>query len=399
MRNIILFETTERHANLLPLAYTRPIADFRVGILTIRQKWERLLLGNYSYYPDLTLRALFPMILLPDGDNIFINAEIIPNRTLAERVANLKVSHALVANGELIALRGTEEQYIHRTVDEEEYTDPLTRIEYIYDVFRHNPAQIIADYALICHGRRSQSLPQSNTWIGPQRDKEGNPQIYIEEGANVQASILNTTEGPIYIGVGAEVMEGSMLRGPLALCHDSHINMGAKIYPGTTIGPWCKVGGEINNTVFFGYSNKAHDGYLGNAVIGEWCNIGAGTNASNLKNDYSKIRVWNYAQRRFMRTDLQFCGLIMGDHSKIGINGMLNTATVMGVAVNLHGSGYPRTFIPSFTQGSPTGGFKDLPLDDFFNMAQRMMSRRSVSLTRHDRELFKHVAEQALEYK
>lgn len=194
-------------------------------------------------------------------------------------------------------------------------------------------------------------------------------------------------------------MEGSLIRGPFALGQHSTVKMGAKIYTGTTIGPWCKVGGEVSNAVIFGYTNKAHDGFLGNAVIGEWCNIGAGTNASNLKNDYAKIRVWNYPRRTFMRTDLQFCGLIMGDHSRIGINGSLNTATVIGVGVNLHGTGFPRTFIPSFSKGSPAGGFRDMDMRTFLDMAERMMSRRGIPLTDHDRRLFEHVEAQSRAFK
>jgi UDP-N-acetylglucosamine diphosphorylase/glucosamine-1-phosphate N-acetyltransferase len=230
-------------------------------------------------------------------------------------------------------------------------------------------------------------------------DEQGRPLIFLEEGASVEAATLNTKFGPIYIGAEATVMEGSNLRGPIALCEHATVNMGSKIYPGTTIGPHCKVGGEINNAVIFGFSNKAHDGYLGNAVIGEWCNIGAGTNASNLKNDYSKIRIWNYAKRTFMRTDLQFCGLMMGDHSKIGINGMLNTATVIGVGVNLHGSGFPRVFIPSFSQGSPSGGFTDVPLNKFFDIAERAMARRAIKLSDDDKTLFECIAQKAAEFK
>jgi UDP-N-acetylglucosamine diphosphorylase/glucosamine-1-phosphate N-acetyltransferase len=215
----------------------------------------------------------------------------------------------------------------------------------------------------------------------------------------VEGVTINVKNGPVYIGRNVQVMEGSSLRGPLAICADAQIKMGSKIYGGTTIGPFCKVGGEIDNTVFFGFSNKAHDGYLGNAVIGEWCNIGAGTNASNLKNDYSKIRIWNYAESRFMRTDLQFCGLIMGDHSKAGINCMFNTATVVGVGVNFHGCGFPRTFIPSFSQGSPEAGFSNVSVSAFMQLASRVMGRRGLELTDVDKAIFEKIYEMALAYK
>ena len=246
---------------------------------------------------------------------------------------------------------------------------------------------------MIANGRTSCALSASNTVIG-------DPDlVFVEEGAYVEGAFLNTNGGPIYIGKDAQVMEGSCVRGPMALCEHSNINMGSKIYSDTTIGPWSKVGGELNNVVVFGYSNKAHDGFLGNAVIGEWCNIGAGTNASNLKNDYSKIRVWNYPDHTFMRTDLQFCGLIMGDHSKVGINCMFNTATVVGVGVNIHGSGFPRTFIPSFSEGSPVGGFTDVQLKKFFDIANRAMARRGLLLTDLDYEIFEEIYKIADTYK
>ena len=229
--------------------------------------------------------------------------------------------------------------------------------------------------------------------------EEGSRKLFIEDGASIEGAIINVKDGPVYIGRDSVIMEGATVRGPLALCNNAKIRMGARIYGGSTFGPYCKVGGEIDNAVFFGYSNKAHDGYLGNAVVGEWCNIGAGTNASNLKNDYSKIRVWNYAKHTFMRTDLQFCGLIMGDHSKIGVNCMLNTATVLGVGVNLHGSGFPRVFVPSFSEGSPAGGFKDVSLKKFCEIAERVMSRRGLELTEQDRRILERVREVASRFK
>lgn len=396
--NVILFDTPAAHGNLLPLSYTRPVADFRVGILTIAEKWKRRLQGRFSYLPDQSLRDLYPAERT--GDNLYINGALLPDAHLVAAVKGLQPGHTLYKGDELLALRGTKESFLSPSeCKHTDYDYEPTILRFVYDVFLHNAAQIEADYRLLAAGRRSQPLPQTNLWLGPKRYDDGLPRIFIEEGAHIEGVTLNTTDGPIYISADAEIMEGSLIRGPFALGQHSTVKMGAKIYTGTTIGPWCKVGGEVSNAVIFGYTNKAHDGFLGNAVIGEWCNIGAGTNASNLKNDYAKIRVWNYPRRTFMRTDLQFCGLIMGDHSRIGINGSLNTATVIGVGVNLHGTGFPRTFIPSFSKGSPAGGFRDMDMRTFLDMAERMMSRRGIPLTDHDRRLFEHVEAQSRAFK
>jgi UDP-N-acetylglucosamine diphosphorylase/glucosamine-1-phosphate N-acetyltransferase len=397
MDNILLFETENQHLNLLPLSYTRPIADFRVGILTIREKWERYMPGAYSYRAVEYLSYKFPAVYAES--NLYVNAALLPSPELVEAIRALGEGEALVKSGTLLAARGGKQLLDDNQWNAREFYQSVDMIEYLFDVFGHNAQEIERDYQLLTAGRESAPLSETNIVIGPKRDAQGRQMIFLEEGASVEAATLNTNSGPIYIGASATVMEGSNLRGTIALCEHATINMGSKIYPGTTIGPHCKVGGEINNAVIFGFSNKAHDGYLGNAVVGEWCNIGAGTNASNLKNDYSKIRIWNYAKRTFMRTDLQFCGLMMGDHSKIGINGMLNTATVIGVGVNLHGSGFPRVFIPSFSQGSPSGGFTDVPLNKFFDIAERAMARRAIKLTDEDKALFECIARKAAEFK
>jgi UDP-N-acetylglucosamine diphosphorylase/glucosamine-1-phosphate N-acetyltransferase len=397
MDNILLFETENQHLNLLPLSYTRPIADFRVGILTIREKWERYMPGAYSYRAVEYLSYKFPAVYAES--NLYVNAALLPTPELVEAIRALGEGEALVKSGTLLAARGGRQLLDDNQWNAREFYQSVDMIEYLFDVFGHNAQEIERDYQLLTAGRESAPLSETNIVIGPKRDAQGRQMIFLEEGASVEAATLNTNSGPIYIGASATVMEGSNLRGAIALCEHATINMGSKIYPGTTIGPHCKVGGEINNAVIFGFSNKAHDGYLGNAVVGEWCNIGAGTNASNLKNDYSKIRIWNYAKRTFMRTDLQFCGLMMGDHSKIGINGMLNTATVIGVGVNLHGSGFPRVFIPSFSQGSPSGGFTDVPLNKFFDIAERAMARRAIKLTDEDKALFECIAQKAAEFK
>ena len=396
--SIVLFDTESNHTNLLPLSFTRPVCDFRIGITTIRQKWEDCFQCACAARPVEYLRAKFSTSeFAPSdtGDLLFIAGNTLPNGDLKYAIQQLESGQALVDKaGDIVAFRGHESQ-----LDAGDFRDVLQapdcqRILYVFDIFLFNAEAIKTDFRRITKGRRSQPLPDSNRVIGPHADEDGLPLIFIEEGASVEGATLNTTGGPIYIGGHAQVMEGACMRGPISLNHHSKIKMGAKIYGGTTFGPWCKIGGEVDNTVIFGYSNKAHDGYLGNAVIGEWCNLGAGVNSSNLKNDYSKIRVWNYASKSFMRTQLQFCGLIMGDHSKAGINVMFNTATVVGVGCNIYGAGFPRVFIPSFSEGGASG-FTDVTLKKFYTIAERVMSRRGISLTSLDKRIYERVFEVA----
>lgn len=406
-RNIILVDIPQRRSDLLPLSYTRPVADFRIGITTIREKWEALLPGHYSY---LTVDYLAPRYgVCPEIDSLFVAGNVIPSEEIVEAVVALTPGKALYIKDEFVAYKGEIDAFRALFIDAKaagpENEDRITRdipcdaLHYIYDVFLLNGKVLEDDYRRLTAGRQSQPLSPTNTLIGPAVRPDGLPSVFIEEGASVEGAVINVKEGPVYVGRDAEIMEGACIRGALALLDHSRINMGAKIYGPTTIGPICKMGGEINNCVIFGYSNKAHDGFIGNAVIGEWCNIGAGTNASNLKNDYTKIRLWNYPRRSFLRTDLQFCGLIMGDHSKIGVNCMLNTATVLGVGVNLHGSGFPRNFVPSFSEGSPTSGFTDVSLSKFFDIAARVMARRDIRLSENDKAMFERIFAQAEQYK
>lgn len=388
--NILLFDSEYRHLNLLPLAYTRPICEFRVGILSIIEKWRRRLpLELISPLAVDYLRVKYPPEI--EEDNIFVAGWLLPDDKLIKAVTGLQKGEGFADGDILLAFRGSIDDF--EAVKAESLPSApfeLRKIDYVFDIFLLNDAEIKADYRLLTAGRKSLPIPEGTRIFGPLELEDGLPAVFIEEGADVTGASLNTKGGPIYIGVNAEVMEGSCLRGPVAVCENAKVNMLTKIYGATTIGPWCKVGGELNNAVMFGFSNKAHEGFLGNAVVGEWCNIGAGTNASNIKNDYSKIRIWNYATRTFMRTDLQFCGLIMGDHSKAGINCMLNTATVVGVGVNLHGAGFPRTFIPSFTHGSPATGFKEIPLKTHIEIADRMMMRRGRRVTEGDLKILEY---------
>lgn len=397
-RNIILFDLPAVRENLLPLSYTRPIADFLVGITTLRKKWESFLAGEFSYSTVGYLSEKYPMKTAEE--NLFIASNIIATEQLARRLDSLEPGEVLMADtmaGQrvLVGFKGGAnrlDEVIHSMPAGIVYEEKVDAINYVYDIFLLNGRQIEADFDVLTAGREGQSIPRSNTVIGdPDR-------IYIESGAIVEGVVLNASHGPIYVGRHVEIMEGSCLRGPIALGEHSTVNMGTRIYPGTSLGPWCKVGGELNNVVIFGFTNKAHDGFLGNAVIGEWCNLGAGCVASNLKNDYTEIKLWNYPSHRFLRTGLQFCGLIMADHSKAGINTMFNTATVVGVGVNIHGSGFPRNFIASFSEGGPAG-FTDLPMEKFFDIAKRMMARRGRSLSEADNRIFHAIRELAENYK
>lgn len=397
-RNIILFDLPAVRENLLPLSYTRPIADFLVGITTLRKKWESFLAGEFSYSTVGYLSEKYPMKAAEE--NLFIASNIIATEQLARRLDSLEPGEVLMADtmaGQrvLVGFKGGAnrlDEVIHSMPAGIVYEEKVDAINYVYDIFLLNGRQIESDFDVLTAGREGQSIPRSNTVIG---DSE---RIYIESGAIVEGVVLNASHGPIYVGRHVEIMEGSCLRGPIALGEHSTVNMGTRIYPGTSLGPWCKVGGELNNVVIFGFTNKAHDGFLGNSVIGEWCNLGAGCVASNLKNDYTEIKLWNYPSHRFLRTGLQFCGLIMADHSKAGINTMFNTATVVGVGVNIHGSGFPRNFIASFSEGGPSG-FTDLPMEKFFDIAKRMMARRGRSLSEADNRIFHAIRELAENYK
>ncbi len=393
MNKIILRDTRETHLNLLPLTYTRPVADLIVGINTIRQKWQMYLPGEYSYDVEEYLREKFPPAEIGTGD-LIITSNVVPEEILARTVANLHPGEKLIAKNAAgdtvdVALRVGDAPGAQVEIA---YDSRVDTIDFLYDIFLLNARKIEEDFEFLTRNREGQSIPRSNTVIG-------DPDlIYIESGAIVEGVVLNASHGPIYVGRDVEIMEGSCLRGPIALGERSTVNMGSKIYPGTTLGPWCKVGGELNNVVMIGYSNKAHDGFLGNAVIGEWCNLGAGCVSSNLKNDYTEIKLWNYPRHRFLKTGLQFCGLIMGDHSKAGINTMFNTATVVGVGVNVHGSGFPRNFVASFSEGG-AAGFTDLPMEKFLDIASRMMARRHRALTDVDVRLFEEIRNQAENYK
>lgn len=388
--NYILFDGPFRNA-LLPFTYTRPVADIRFGILTIREKWERYLGATTTTITEDYLVSKFPMVELEE--NTLINASYTPNENLVEMIQNLKPKQVIYDGEVVVAFRAAETQ---SEIDFDAF-EPLVcpeltlSVKNTWSIFQLNGAAIEADFQLITKNRTSQPLPEQVVAFNA-------TQIFIEEGAALSLCVLNAKNGPIYIGKDAEIMEGSMVRGPFALCENSVLKMGAKIYGPTTIGPNSKVGGEVNNAVFFGYSNKAHDGFLGNSVIGEWCNLGADTNTSNLKNNYAEVRLWNYESENFAKTGLQFCGLLMGDHSKCGINTMFNTGTVVGVSANVFGSGFPRNFIPSFSWGGHSG-LSTYLTKKAFEVAQVVMKRRGVEFTDIDAAILTEVFEQTKGYR
>ncbi len=379
--NYLLFDGPERES-LLPFTFTRPVGTIRIGILTIAEKWEKHLGTTVSFKTQDYLSEKFPAI--SGTDNIFINGSVCPVPALAGEVKDLKTGEGLYNGEMLIACRlsGNEDPG-SANLTRRETAATFIHVQYTWDIFSKNARAIEEDFALLTKGRKSEPIPASNGVIAPEK-------IFIEKGAKVEFSTLNATDGPIYIGVDSEIMEGCRVRGPFALCEHAGLKMDAKIYPGTTVGPYCKVGGEVNNAVFFSYSNKGHDGFIGNAVIGEWCNLGADTNNSNLKNTYEEVKLWSYKSERFEKTGLTFCGLMMGDHSKSGINTMFNTGTVIGVAANIFGSGFPRNFVPSFAWGGAQG-FETFQLKKMFQVAEAMCSRRNVSFTDTDRKIMEHL--------
>jgi UDP-N-acetylglucosamine diphosphorylase/glucosamine-1-phosphate N-acetyltransferase len=385
--NYILFDESNVRTNLLPLTFMRPVADIRVGIMTIREKWEARLKKKTSTLTDPYLSRKFPIV--KEDNNILINSSVCPNDELARLVSGLKPNQTIISQDTIIALHVTADELdaigdsTSEGIEEIEVSEAPLKINHTWEIFTKNESAIIDDFEFLSKGRKSQEISNTNTVLGKGK-------IFIEKGAKVEGAVLNTTNGPIYIGKEAVIMEGSLIRGPFALCDHAEIKMGAKIYGPTTVGPWCKVGGEVNNCVLFAYTNKAHDGFLGHSVIAEWCNIGADTNSSNLKNTYDTIRLWSYAKQTFVNTHLQFCGLIMGDHSKCGINTMFNTGTVIGVNANIFGPGFQRNFIPSFIWGGTTG-HTNYRLDKAIEVAEAVFKRRKMDFDEVEKELLTSV--------
>jgi UDP-N-acetylglucosamine diphosphorylase/glucosamine-1-phosphate N-acetyltransferase len=380
--NYILFDGSVRNS-LLPFTFTRPVADIRIGILSIREKWEKYLGYTTTTITEEYLEVKYPMVELEE--NVLINASYLPTKSLVEQVRNLSENQAIFKGEEVIAFftSDTQEDVDFTLYKQIECSGDVLQLKNTWDIFSLNDKAIEADFNLLTEDRTSQPIPEGVQVI----NKEN---IFIEEGATISFSSLNASKGPIYIGKDAEIMEGCLVRGPFAMCEHSVLKMGAKVYGATTLGPFCKVGGEVNNSVLFGFSSKGHEGFLGNSVLGEWCNVGADTNTSNLKNNYAEVKLWNYQVERFTNTSLQFCGLMMGDHSKCGINTMFNTGTVIGVSANIFGSGFPRNFIPSFSWGG-AAGFTTYQLNKVIEVAKVVMKRRQLQFSEIDENILQHV--------
>ncbi len=385
--NFILTDLHNR-ATFLPLTHTRSVADMRCGILTIKEKWEQYVHAKVCVKTADYLQDFYDLNFA--AQNFIINAAVLPNTFLVNEIKNLASGQGLKFNNITLAVCCTLEDA--KNIDFENLSDFNIReldIEQIIltqlsDIFTYNHIALMDDFDLLTLNKGSASISNSNKLIGNN--------IFLEEGAKVEACILNSSTGPIYIGKNAEIMEGSIIRGPFALCDGAQLKLGTKIYGATTIGPGCKVGGEVNNSVFFANSSKAHDGFIGNSIIGEWCNIGADSNNSNLKNNYEEVKLWSESKTTFVKTGLQFCGLIMGDHSKCGINTMFNTGTVVGVSANIFGAGFPRNFIPSFSWGGASG-FTEYKLDKALQTMQQVFKRRDRTVTEKEHALLAYIYE------
>lgn len=386
--NYILFDDNSWD-NILPITFTRPVSEIRIGVLTIKEKWDKFLNSTCSYKTIEYLSHKYKLIC--DDISILINGSILPNQNFIDKINSLELNQCLVKDNVLIAVcvnKNDAEEFNYKDISKYNainINEQFIKLNFAYDIFTNNDAAITADYDLITANRNSQTLSKTNNILGLEN-------IFVEEGAKVEFATINATNGKVYIGKDAEIMEGSLIRAPFAICEHSTLKMGAKIYGATTIGPHSKVGGEVNNSVIIGYSNKAHDGFLGNSVLGEWCNIGADSNNSNLKNNYAEVKIWNYPAEKFVKTGLSFCGLIMGDHSKCAINTMFNTGTVVGVSSNIFGSGFPRNFIPSFIWGGAEG-MTTYTLTKAFDTAELVMQRRNINLDDIEKEILSKIFE------
>jgi len=376
----ILFDDPVVRINLLPFTYTRPTAAIRVGILTIREKWEKWLNTSISFQTAAYLVKKYPKN--SSDDNLLINGAICPDQQLVDAVSALPSGYFLVQGTQLIASRNPDgDMNAGNTIS---YDNPLVWIDRPWKIFRENGSQIKADFRLLTAGRKSFGLTDRHTVV------YGEENLFVEEGVTTRAAIINAENGPVYLGKNSVVDEGAIIRGTFALCEGAHINMGGKMRGDTTIGPYCKVGGEVSNSVLFAFSNKAHDGFLGCSVIGEWCNLGADSNTSNLKNTFDSVKMWSHAENNFVDTGLQFCGLMMGDHSKCSINTMFNTGTVVDVSANVFGNGFPKTYIPSFSWGG-AGGITTYQIEKAFKTASKAMERRGKVFDETEQSILDHV--------
>lgn len=388
--NIILFDDPAIRKSLLPLTFTRPVAEIRVGILTIAEKWSKRLEKNISFNTSDYLCEKYPC--LKGSNNLWINGAFCPDDELINSIEGLQNEQALIKNNTIIAAKTGGAFSDLQNLSLKEYNGEPTLIDRPWKIFKKNAEQIQADFDIITAARQSEDIIDSHTVV------YGEENLFIEEGATIKAAIINAENGPVYIGKNAIIHEGAIIKGAFALCEGAQVNMGAKIRGDSTIGPYCKVGGEVSNSVFFGYSNKSHDGFVGNSVIGEWCNLGADTNTSNLKNNYTNVKVWSYSEDTFTDTGEVFCGLVMGDHSKCGINTMFNTGTVVGVSANIYGAGFPRNFIPSFSWGG-AAGFSTYRLEKANEVITKVMERRGLIYDSTEQAILQEIFEQTAKYR
>ena len=380
----LVFSDAQYWGDFLPLTFTRPVAELRIGILTFQERWKKLLeIEDIAFLTEDYLQEKFKK---PESkESLLIVPNFLPTESVLEQIKKIKQGEALIYQNEVIIakldMRNFSLSQITKMTDVE---GELLFVKSPSDIFTYNQQFLDYDFELLTRNRKSQELSETNNFLGDKED------LFIEEGAEIEFATLNCKTGKIYVGKNAEIMEGTMIRGSLALCEGSKINMGAKVYGATTIGPYSKVGGEVNNIVIFGYSNKGHEGFIGNSVIGEWCNLGADTNSSNLKNNYANVKLWNYRLSKFVDTGLQFCGLIMGDHSKSAINTQFNTGTVVGGAANIFKTGFPPNLVKSFSWGGMNGD-ESYKLDKVFEVMERVMQRRKVDLTDVDKSIISHI--------
>ncbi|TDQ14974.1 UDP-N-acetylglucosamine diphosphorylase/glucosamine-1-phosphate N-acetyltransferase [Algoriphagus boseongensis] len=392
MKQILLFDDPAIRGSLLPFTFTRPVADIRVGIMKISEKWEKYSGVEVSFLTQDYLQKKFPR---NSGISLAVNGSWLPEEGSIEILKSLKEDEVLVSGKTILATYiGETEKNLGSALEKKQIQlemEPVL-LQKTWQIFQFNAAEIRKDFNLLTKGRVSQAITDPHTMV------YGKENIFVEESAKIKAAVLNAEGGPIYIGKNTEIQEGSLIRGPFALCEGSTINMGAKLRGDTTVGPYSKVGGEVSNSVIFGYSNKGHEGFLGNSVVGEWCNLGADTNTSNLKNNYAPVKLWDYTKGGFANTGLQFCGLMMGDHSKCGINTMFNTGTVVGVGANIFGDGFPRNFIPSFSWGG-AAGFSTFTLPKFEETAKAVYGRRGKEFTSEEKEILEKVFELTKSYR
>ena len=372
----LLFCDQSTIRDFLPFTFTRPSAELRAGILTFAERWQRLLgVEKIAYNTADYLSGKYPKSNTLEG-TLSIYANFLPTPRLLEQLRSLKVGESITYQGRQLAFMNNG--LTLSSIPPIEWEEPLVVFEKPTDLFTYNDKAIDFDFKLLTEGRTSVPLSPTNGFLG---DKAN---LFIEEGAKVEFATLNCQKGKIYIGKDAEVMEGSHLRGSIALCEHATVNMGAKLYGATTIGPYSKVGGEISNSVIWGYSNKGHDGFLGNSVLGQWCNLGADTNVSNLKNTYNTIQLWDYQKGGYTSSGLQFCGVLMGDHSKTAINTQLNSGTTVGVFANLFSAGFPSKYIPNFAWGASAEKYR---LDEAFAVAERVMARRGIAFDQKEQHI------------